>query len=188
MTLVRGPACSGFQCLLESASLLPGLWFDALCRAFFEVSLHDGPEGYFGLRARLGLLKLRIVAEVRRGERALRPLACFVGVEASRQSRASRAVASSRRDIGRSTFACHHLASAARSGQGSVKGDPVLHASGKRQRFDIRLEASALPLGSTWEASFVIASNCFFKHSGVTCGSPTPNIWHAARSFWRSSR
>ena len=74
------------------------------------------------------------------------------------------------------------------SGQGSVKGDPVLHASGKRQRFDIRLEASALPLGSTWEASFVIASNCFFKHSGVTCGSPTPNIWHAARSFWRSSR
>jgi hypothetical protein len=29
----------------------------------------------------LGLLKLRIVAEVHRRERALRPLACFVGVE-----------------------------------------------------------------------------------------------------------
>ena len=58
-----------------------GFGFEALCRAFFEVSLHDGPEGYGGLRAPLGLLKLRIVAEVHRGERALRPLARFVCIE-----------------------------------------------------------------------------------------------------------
>src|ERR1700730_3898099 len=41
-----------------------GLWLEALCRAFLEVSFHDGAEGYGGLRARLGLLELRIVAEV----------------------------------------------------------------------------------------------------------------------------
>jgi len=80
-----------------------GFWFETLCRAFFEVSLLDGPKGYGGLRACLGLLKLRVVAEVHRGERALSPLACFVGVERLDSPERHSALLRPRRDIGRSS-------------------------------------------------------------------------------------
>src|SRR5207253_9358414 len=130
-----------------------GFRFEARCGAFFEVSLHDGPEGYDGLRSRLGLLKLRIVAEVHRGERALCPLACFVGVERldSPERHAPLLRPDAILDDPRSLAAISQPQP--ETGQGSVKDDSIIHANGKRQPFDTRLgEPHGKPRPCLWEA------------------------------------